>query len=97
MKKEERKRTKKVQKKKGNILSTIIIAIAASVFVFSLFMLVDSLAPYFEGGQEYDEVRKLVIKQEVVETEEGENQQSPSCHWCGVLLQGEMRCARLAA
>ncbi len=75
MKKEERKRTKKVQKKKGNILSTIIIAIAASVFVFSLFMLVDSLAPYFEGGQEYDEVRKLVIKQEVVETEEGEEEE----------------------
>lgn len=69
------KKQRKRRKKKGNIISTIIIAIAASVFVFSLFMLVDSLAPYFEGGQEYDEVRKLVIQQETIENEDGEEEE----------------------
>lgn len=65
----------KQRKKKGNIISTIVLTIAAAVFVFSLFMLVDSLAPYFKGGQEYDEVRTLVIKQETVENEEGEEEE----------------------
>ena len=70
-----RRTYEKKTKKKGNIIFTIILAIAASVFVFSLFMLADSLLPYFEGGQEYDEVRKLVIKQETVENEGGEEEE----------------------
>lgn len=69
------KKQRKRRKKKGNILSTMVIAIAASVFVFSLFMLADSLVPYFEGGQEYDDVRKLVIQQETIENEEGEEEE----------------------
>lgn len=69
------KNDRKRRKKKGDILSTIVIAIAASVFVFSLFMLADSLVPYFKGGKEYDEVRNLVIQQEKVENEEGEEEE----------------------
>lgn len=70
------KSNKKKRKKRKRIsFSTILLIIAAIVFVFSLFMLVDSLAPYFLGGQEYDEVRKLVIQQEKIENEEGEEEE----------------------
>lgn len=68
----ERKRVTGAKKKKGNIFSMIVLAIAASVFVFSLFMLVDSLLPYFKGGQEYDEVRKLAIQHETEDDGEEE-------------------------
>ena len=79
MKKEERepngrngRRRANKKQKKGSIITTIILIIAACVFVFSLFMLVDSIMPYFSGGQEYDDVKKLVIKQEKEKDGEGE-------------------------
>ncbi|MEE1086379.1 MAG: class B sortase [Schaedlerella sp.] len=70
--KKERKKKHKSRKKKGNIISNIILVIAAVVFVFSFFMLVDSLVPYFKGGQEYDDVRKQAIKKETVKDGEEE-------------------------
>lgn len=66
----ESKKRKKRKKKKFGIISTIILITAACVFVFSIFMLADSLMPYYSGGQEYDDVKKLVIKQEVNENNE---------------------------
>lgn len=54
----------KRRKRKRISFSTIILIIAAIVFVFSLFMLVDSLAPYFLGGQEYEQVKEAVVQEE---------------------------------
>lgn len=69
-----RKKTKG-KRKNSNIVTTVILIAAACVFVFSLFMLADSLAPYFTGGQEYDDVKEIVITQKKVETEEGEEEE----------------------
>lgn len=75
--KEKRRQNKKGQhrKKKRNILSTIILCIASGVFVFSVYMLADSLMPYYSGGQEYDDVKKLVITQEKVKGDDGEEEE----------------------
>lgn len=56
--------------KKVDIVSTTVLIVAACVFVFSLYQLAMMLIPYYSGGQEYDNVKKLAI---VTDTEkEGE-------------------------
>lgn len=69
-----RKENAKKTRKKKDAVTTAVLVVAACVFVFSVFMLADSIAPYFSGGQEYDDVKKLVISQEKVETDEGEEE-----------------------
>ena len=66
----ESKSKKKKKRKKFGVISMIIMVVAAVVFVFSIFMLADSLMPYYSGGQEYDDVKKLVITQELNENNE---------------------------
>lgn len=63
MKKEKRK------KKKSNIITSIILVAAVCVFVYSLFMLLASVAPYFKGGEEYDDIKKHAITQKVTKDE----------------------------
>ena len=52
------------------MISITILIVAVCVFVFSLYQLAMLLVPYYFGGQEYDEVKKLVITTE--KTAEGE-------------------------
>ena len=51
------KRQKK--KKKKNLVSNLILVIAIAVFLISGFQLVRMLVPYFTGGAEYNEVKKM--------------------------------------
>lgn len=51
----------KHKNKKADIISTTVLIIAACVLVFSLYQLTMMLVPYYFGGQEYDEVKKLAI------------------------------------
>ena len=51
------KRQKK--KKKKNLVSNLILVIAIAVFLISGFQLVRMLVPYFTGGAEYKEVKKM--------------------------------------
>ena len=74
-KKQSENKKKQRKKKKTNIVSMIVLCISACVFVFSIFMLADSLVPYYSGGQEYDDVKKLVLTQEKVKNEDGEEEE----------------------
>jgi len=55
------KQNKQNKHKSKNIISTIILLIAICVFVFSLYQLIVRVLPYFEGGKEYEEIKKLYI------------------------------------
>lgn len=68
MKKEHRK------KQKNNSITSIILVVAACVFVFSLYMLMDSILPYLKGGEEYDDIKELVITQKTQEIENADGE-----------------------
>lgn len=67
--KKKRKASKKYSRK-SDVLSLTILIVAVCVFVFSLYQLAMLLVPYYFGGQEYDEVKKLVITTEKKDTGE---------------------------
>lgn len=56
--------------KKEDIIFTTIFVAAICVFVISLFQLTMMLVPYYVGGQEYDDIKKLAIT--VDKEEDGE-------------------------
>lgn len=60
---ENRKKSGKRRRKnkKTDIVYMTVFAAAVCVFVFSLYQLVMMLAPYYFGGQEYEDVKKLAI------------------------------------
>lgn len=64
---------KKKKKKKSamDVITTIILVIAVCVFLFSLIKLVTLLIPYYVGGKDYDEVKKLAIIETQTEEEDG--------------------------
>ncbi len=55
------KETKQRKRMAFNTGSTIVLIVAACVFVFALYQLVMQLVPYYSGGKEYDEIRDLAI------------------------------------
>lgn len=65
---------RKKNKSKGSVkevLSITVLLAAACVFVFSAYQLVMMLVPYFSGGKEYDDIKKLAITVEKnIENEE---------------------------
>lgn len=67
--KKKRKASKKYSRK-SDVLSLTILIVAVCVFVFSLYQLAMLLVPYYFGGQEYDEVKKMVITTEKKDTGE---------------------------
>lgn len=67
--KKKRKASKKYRRK-SDVLSLTILIVSVCVFVFSLYQLAMLLVPYYFGGQEYDEVKKLVITTEKKDTGE---------------------------
>ncbi|WP_346906906.1 class B sortase [Faecalicatena orotica] len=59
-----KKRQKKSSRKRsrvGDIVTTTILIAAICVFIFSAYQLVMMLVPYYSGGKEYDDVKKLAI------------------------------------
>ena len=64
MSKRNRKPNRKKKNKAGNIISKIILIIALCVFVFSGYQLLKNILPYYQGGKDYDEIKKLVIENE---------------------------------
>lgn len=52
---------KKKNEKGRNPLFTVMMVIAAGVFLFSVYQIVMMIAPYYTGGQEYDKVKELVL------------------------------------
>lgn len=62
-----KKKNKNKRSSLGEIISTTVLLIAVCVFVFSAYQLVMMLVPYYSGGKEYDEVKKLAIIQDVSE------------------------------
>ena len=65
-----KRKRKRRNQQKTDVISITILIVAVCVFVFSLYQLAMLLVPYYFGGQEYDEVKKLVITTE--KTAEGE-------------------------
>jgi len=55
--------SKKRNRKKsaGNIISTIILIIAACVFVVAAYQILLDVLPYYQGGKEYDKVKVLAV------------------------------------
>lgn len=51
----------------GEIISTTVLIAAVCVFVFSAYQLVMTLVPYYFGGKEYEDVKKLAIIKDVGE------------------------------
>lgn len=64
MSKRNRKQNRKKKNKAGNIISQIILIIALCVFAFSGYQLIKNILPYYQGGKDYDEIKKLVIENE---------------------------------
>lgn len=66
----ETNRKRKKRRRSADVISTVVLIAAVCVFVFALYQLVMTLVPYYYGGQEYDEVKKLAI---VTEDEDAED------------------------
>lgn len=52
---------KRKRNKKTDAVSALVLVVAACVFVLSLYQLVMMLAPYYLGGQEYEDIKKRVV------------------------------------
>lgn len=50
---------KKRNEKERSTLFTVLMAIAAGVFVFSLYQIVMMVVPYYSGGKEYDKIKEM--------------------------------------
>lgn len=59
-----KRKRKRRNQQKSDVISISILIVAVCVFVFSLYQLAMLLVPYYFGGQEYDEVKELVITTE---------------------------------
>lgn len=68
-----RKQSKGNKESLGSIVTTAILLIAICVFVFSGYQLAMMLVPYYSGGKEYDDVKKLAITSEKGSGEDGED------------------------
>lgn len=71
------------KKRKGSILSNVILVIAVIVFAFSVYKLIDIYLGYHEGDKEYDNLVNEVIEIQSSELEESakeEEQQKPKVH-----------------
>lgn len=71
-----KKRHKKSSGKKGaagEVITTVILIAAICVFIFSAYQLVLMLVPYYSGGKEYDDVKKLAIIQDDTDKDGGED------------------------
>lgn len=55
-------RGRRDKKKKGGILSTLVLIIALAVFLFSGFQLFQIFSEYREGDKEYEKIQQLAIK-----------------------------------
>lgn len=73
MNQKKRKRKNNGKSNFGEIITTAVLLISICVFIFSAYQLVTMLAPYYSGGKEYDEVKKLAIMSENKDGEEGED------------------------
>lgn len=57
-------RGRRRKNKKQGIGSMVVLVAAVCVFAFSLFQLIMQLLPYYSGGQEYEDVKRLAITTE---------------------------------
>lgn len=69
--KRQSKRDSQKGEKKGGVLTTLIMLIAFAVLAFSIYQIVLMVLPYYTGGQEYDKVKEMAVKEKEPE-EEGE-------------------------
>lgn len=67
-----KKKRHKKESSVGEVISTAILIIAICVFVFCAYQLTIMLVPYYSGGKEYDDVKKLALSVEKNEEEDGE-------------------------
>lgn len=70
-----RNHQKKEEKGRG-ILSTIMMFIAAGVFLFSVYQIVMMVRPYYTGGQEYDKVKEMAVTQPEDTDESGSEEEA---------------------
>lgn len=69
--KRQAKRGSQKEEKKGGVLTTLIMLIAFAILAFSIYQIVLMILPYYTGGQEYDKVKEMAVKEKEPE-EEGE-------------------------
>lgn len=58
-----RNRSRKKREGGRSVFSTVMMVIAAGVFLFSLFQIVMMVVPYYTGGKEYDKVKEMAVTQ----------------------------------
>ena len=66
------------RKKKGGIISTVILIVAICVFAFSAFQLYKIFNGYHKGESEYDDLVKLAVTEDKGEQENGTDDQDGS-------------------
>ena len=69
------------RKKKGGIISTVILIVAICVFAFSAFQLYKIFNGYHKGESEYDDLVKLAVTEDKGEQENGTDRMEADFPW----------------
>lgn len=77
MSKKSKNSNKKRKNKAGNIISTLVLIIAVCVFVVAAYQLIQNVLPYYQGGKDYDKVKKLVIQSDNTADDTGSDNEEP--------------------
>lgn len=80
---EEKRKHHRGRKRKGSILSSVILVIAVAVFIFSAYKLISIYSEYHKGDKEYDKIVDDAIEVQTPQEEEvekGEEEQKPKVH-----------------
>ena len=79
----EEKRKHQRGRRKGSVLSSVILVIAVAVFIFSAYKLISIYSEYHKGDKEYDNIVEDAIEIQTPqeeETEKEEEEQKPKVH-----------------
>lgn len=81
---EKKRKHHRGKRRKGSVLSNVILVVAVAVFIFSAYKLISIYSEYHKGDKEYDSIVEDAIEiqtsQEEEESEKGEDAQTPKVH-----------------
>lgn len=80
---EEKRKHHRGRKRKGSVLSSVILVVAVAVFIFSAYKLISIYSEYHKGDREYENIVEDAIEIQMPqgeETEQAEEEQKPKVH-----------------